>query len=1015
MAAVGVAVSVSMGVMKPVLDKLTTLMGDKYKILKGLRKEVFFLREELGTINALLQKMDDADELDPLAKNWRNHVIEMSYDIEDCIDDFMHCVGEASDKVGILRKASRYLRTFKDRYRIANQIEKIKANVIRASERRVRYKLDECISSTRSVVVDPRLSAIYTDSATLVGTDTQKEQLIKWVTDEEQQLKVISVVGFGGLGKTTLANEVYREVGVQFEWKAFVSISQKPNMTSLLNSLLLQLELPPYSHACEVHDLLNRLRGHLQNKRYFIIVDDLWDVSTWNFINCAFPENDRQSRVIVTTRDANVAVACSSQNGCIHNMKPLSEQDSRKLFFTRIFRSQDGCPPQFMEASCEILKKCGGLPLAIISVASILACQPTMLTEHWQHIQNFLATRSAMNPTLEDMMHILDLSFRSLPSQLKTCFLYLGTYPEDHGIERNDLVRRWVAEGFICPPVGVDAWYVAESYFKQLVDRSMIQPEHTYYFVTKKYYKVHDMMLDLIRSKCRENNFVSMVHDPQATAELQDKVRRLTMHSSAKHDTTDVIISRQLAQVRSLAIFGAQSMPLLSHLKCLRVVFLLGFAWHVMRIDLKWIIELPQLRYLGVADRSWRTDCCVVLPSQIRSMRHLETLEILCSPVLSIPPDIFYLPRLSHLIVPECLILPDGIGKVKLLRTLTRFRLPTGSLEIIKDIGELTNLEVLDLACYTVRGGTRGFIPMPMTWMAAWSSALQKLSNLRELCVNSYHFSCCADALSSWILPPFPMLEVLDVEGWTFSRVPRWMGDLLELHTLKFGVKEMSNLTWADVGILGKLPCLTILDLRIEGGVPAEGIVIGGATGFGALHCFDLQIKSTSYLKFEAGAMPKLQDLRLKVDPYECDNGTTSVGLEHLSSLREIVVFAHCINPLSPEAEAKYDAFCAMFQEAVNALPSQPAFRPSYVCFAYSDCHGTRTPVEALQMLKAHDADLDRTGKMTQNTYKPSDRCPVLPPQVSEDALTEGAFERAAGSLVGKFATYVKFRYFCTG
>ena len=94
--AAAVAASVSMGVMKPVLSKLTTLMGDEYNKINGLRKEVSFLRRELSDMVALLEKMDNADELDePQAQNWRKDITEMSYDIEDCIDDFMHRVGEA--------------------------------------------------------------------------------------------------------------------------------------------------------------------------------------------------------------------------------------------------------------------------------------------------------------------------------------------------------------------------------------------------------------------------------------------------------------------------------------------------------------------------------------------------------------------------------------------------------------------------------------------------------------------------------------------------------------------------------------------------------------------------------------------------------------------------------------------------------------------------------------------------------------------------------------------------------
>jgi hypothetical protein len=264
----GIAVTVSMGAMKPVLGKLATLMGDKYKKVKGLREEVEFLNRELRDMNAVLEKMDDADELDLQAKEWRKDIIEMSYDIEDYIDDFTGRVGEAGDDVGVLRKASHYMRTYKDRWHIASQIKKIKTLVIEAGERRKRYMIDQCIRSTTQPTADPRLQALYQKSASLVGIDSQKEEIIRWVMDEGQQLKVMSIVGFGGLGKTTLANEVYREVGVKFDCKAIVSISQYPDILKLLNSIMLQLGLQPYYHACETQDLINNIIKHLQDKRY---------------------------------------------------------------------------------------------------------------------------------------------------------------------------------------------------------------------------------------------------------------------------------------------------------------------------------------------------------------------------------------------------------------------------------------------------------------------------------------------------------------------------------------------------------------------------------------------------------------------------------------------------------------------------------------------------------------------------------------------------------------------------
>ncbi|TVT96871.1 hypothetical protein EJB05_57950, partial [Eragrostis curvula] len=142
-----IVVSASIGVMKPLLAKLTTLMGDKYKKFKGVRRQVSFLKDELGTINAFLETLELMDELDPLVKNWRSHVREMAYDIEDCIDNFMHHVGDTDPNEGFSNKTVRRLKTVRQRHRIAHQIDKLKTRVLEASKRHKRYNLDSRVST----------------------------------------------------------------------------------------------------------------------------------------------------------------------------------------------------------------------------------------------------------------------------------------------------------------------------------------------------------------------------------------------------------------------------------------------------------------------------------------------------------------------------------------------------------------------------------------------------------------------------------------------------------------------------------------------------------------------------------------------------------------------------------------------------------------------------------------------------------------------------------------------------
>jgi hypothetical protein len=106
--------------------------------------------------------------------------------------------------------------------------------------------------------------------------------------------------------------------------------------------------------------------------------------------------------------------------------------------------------------------------------------------------------------------------------------LYLSIYPEHHKINKNDLARQWVAEGFIYPED------VAKNYFNELVNRSMIQPAHTDYNGEVISCKVHDMVLDLILHKSREENFVTVIDDIQEITGYKNKIRRLSFNQDAR-------------------------------------------------------------------------------------------------------------------------------------------------------------------------------------------------------------------------------------------------------------------------------------------------------------------------------------------------------------------------------------------------------------------------------------------------------------------------------------------------
>jgi hypothetical protein len=117
------------------------------------------------------------------------------------------------------------------------------------------------------VAVDRRLPALYSNEANLVGIEGPREDIIKFLTDTDQQLKVLSIVGFGGLGKTTLAKEVYHKIGGQFDVMAFVSVSQRPDIIRLLHGIQSELGMRESPSNFNVKVIIDDIRKHLQPNR----------------------------------------------------------------------------------------------------------------------------------------------------------------------------------------------------------------------------------------------------------------------------------------------------------------------------------------------------------------------------------------------------------------------------------------------------------------------------------------------------------------------------------------------------------------------------------------------------------------------------------------------------------------------------------------------------------------------------------------------------------------------------
>ncbi|CAN6335687.1 unnamed protein product [Urochloa humidicola] len=875
--------SASTGLMNSVLEKVASFMADESTKHVGVHRQLRFLHHELSSMRGALQDVADMEDPNDQTKAWRNEVTELAYDTEDCIDDFRHRVEGPHDGQGLMRRAAHLLETLMARYQISKKIKELRTRVQEASDRRTRYRPDECVSRSAHVSVDPRITALYAETSSLVGIDAPKKQVIKLLTEVDdaslQELRVVSIVGFGGLGKTTLANEVYRNLRGSFSCSAIISVSQRPDMMSLLKSLFSKISSKGADHTYDLQGLIDKIRECLHGKSYLVVVDDLWDTSEWEIIKCAFPESHSGSRVLTTTRIERVGLAtCSYQWKFVYRMKPLDDYHSRQLFLRRIFGSGDKCPEPFEGVHEKILQKCGGLPLAIITIASLLASQPTRSIDQWKFILNSMRHNLGLDPTLEGMRKILNLSYTHLPHPLKACLLYIGMYPEDYEIQRDHLVIQCVAEGFVRGVDGREAVEVAGSYLNELVNRSMITQCVKYGAKEECItYRVHDMVLDLILFKSTEENFLCAVQNLQtiSTRQKQYKARRLSLqfHDRSLVETTTRV---SLPHVRSLIIFGWPLASLgLLELKFIRALYIERAA---NELDLTLIGNFFQLRCLCVGGNCKRLQ----LPEEISGLQRLEAVVIL-SGLSSVPRGIASLPALLYSQFPLPASYPNGIGNMKCLHTLRSFDPSKQSVANTWALGELSNLRVLDLLISDARFATK------VEHMNALMSSLEKLisCNLKILSIvardnvghhgrwSSLRFSCSQSHLEQ--------LQLF----FGSPRMPAWVCQLRAVTNLKLRVEELRK---DDVAVLAGLPVLArlVLDARV---VPAEGIVFSGDTAFRFLGYLRVPYVAEAGVTFEAGSMPQIETLRFLLKASDLKrHGVKLAGIEHLTNLKQVLV-----------------------------------------------------------------------------------------------------------------------------
>ncbi|WVZ48934.1 hypothetical protein U9M48_000324 [Paspalum notatum var. saurae] len=644
-----------MGTMGSLVPKLFELLKEEYNLQTEIKNRIRSLTGELEDAQAALRKVAQVpwDQLDEQVQLWAREVRELSYDMEDVLDIFLVQVKgrDSAKKEGSLKrlgeKMANLFKKSKARREISVGVEDIMTHLDEVTKRCPRYKVNDIMARPAiASTVDPRLSAMYNKVKNLVGIDKSSSELISMLQTEQRgdvpnaKVKIVSVVGVGGLGKTTLAKAVYDKLKGNFEHWAFVPVGRNPDLKKVFKDILIDLDKHRYlkysTAILDERQLIDELRSFfLDNKRYFIVIDDIWEVQSWETIKLAFDgddDNNQGARMIITTRKIDVATKASA----VYKLQPLPNDSSRELFCTRMSGDQgslvDNKPN---EISNKILKKCGGIPLAIITMASLLTNKPR---DKWYEIYKTIGFgHKNSNEGENTTMRILSFSYYDMPLHLRTCLLYLGAFPEDSIIDKGALIWRWVAEGFIHEEQGTWLFETGEGYFNDLINRSLIQGvqeedvNHHNRVDSITGCRVHDIVLDFIRFMSYKENFFTILDiNGQGPPSKSPPVRRLAHHNltmahAATHQANNHFTEAKQT-VRSFSAHGCaiESWAPLCSFTLLRVLAIedcnpVGGR----RLCVEQVGHLLHLRYLSLRGTHIRR-----IPEEIGGLRFLQTVDL---------------------------------------------------------------------------------------------------------------------------------------------------------------------------------------------------------------------------------------------------------------------------------------------------------------------------------------------------------------------------------------------------
>ncbi|XP_022761326.1 putative disease resistance protein RGA3 [Durio zibethinus] len=655
-----------------VISALTAVTG-QVKPGWGLKKELEKLGDSLAIIQDFLQEAEEGQKKSNSMNIWLEKLKDVAYEADDVLDEFTYeilrrKVEETHNQTS--RKVQHFFSPSNPivfRLQMANKIKDIHKSLVYLNNMANQFGLQQRMTNLSSHAQAGGLNeetVSFLDDSKIFG---RKNDVLKVVdllvnTTDDEYISVVAIVGMAGIGKTTLAKQVYNDVEVKrhFDVKFWVCVSDDFDVKKICSQILghfMDNNNIPVNESNK-NCILKKLKKKLKRKKYLIVLDDVWNTEKWEDLkSCLLGVNkSKGNRIIVTTRSEIVALKVQSLPHHGHQLQRLEHDECWSIIKEKAF----GDSPISLELQSigkEIARRCEGVPLVAKVIGGTMRNE--MAIEAWLNFRE-------SNVIWGSLESVLKLSFDRLPSpSLKKCFAYCAIFPKEFCFEKEQLIQLWMAVGFLQPPPGssMTMMDIGNKYFNDLLSNSLFQDVEKDSCGNIIACKMHDMVRGFALSVSKLESLVLM-GDSTSITEISQHIRHLNVISDG--ESLPTVLTVAAPKLHTLFANTSVFRKMSRTFKSLRVLKLRD-ASDVYDLPAS-LGKLKHLRYFDISNTSIRA-----LPRSITKLYNLQTLRFLRCQLLKLPADVRNMISLKHIHFDNETLQPIQMRNLTRLQTLPLF------------------------------------------------------------------------------------------------------------------------------------------------------------------------------------------------------------------------------------------------------------------------------------------------------------------------------------------------------